>query len=145
VKWGKFLNVKKEIENWKNKGIGSLALDKNHFNNYPYFNEKGEELIPSTPLTSENATKHVDMKKDSIKNFKMQGKEIPYLNPLKRWIYNPKISLKNDELMFDELFLDELYIPENTRKGILEGRNSIFEYMLNLNPISILNNVSVAF
>jgi hypothetical protein len=136
------LNVKKEIENWKRKGIGSLSYDKNHFNNYPYFNQKGEELIRSTPLKSENATEHIEVKKDLIKKFKMQGKETPYLKPLKHWIYNPKISKnKPGELIFDEIFLDELFISKDIRKGILEGRNSIFEYILGKNPLSILNNV----
>eukprot|EP01080_Neovahlkampfia_damariscottae_P011435 gene11435-4602_t len=144
VKWGKYLNVKKEIENWKSKGIGALQYDRNHFNSYPYFNRKGNELIQSNqPINKENITEPINKKKEAMKILMLKGKEFPYLIPLKKWIYNPKISqVKLKETMiFNELFLDEALINKEARLGILEGRCSIFEYLLDKNPLSILNSV----
>ena len=146
IKWGKFLNIKKEIENWKSKGIGSIEYDKNYFNNYPYFNEKGDELIHSIPPSNkENLTEFVNIKKEKLKKFYQKGKEKPYLIPLKRWIYNPPIMKRKfkEKLVLNEIFLDENQISEEERIGILEGRNSIFEYILERNPLVILNSVIV--
>jgi hypothetical protein len=118
IRWGHFRNVQPEIDRMKTSGLYGLTIDRNHFNNYPYFKESGEEQVNTLVVPS---TRYINEKEKTKRKLEIERDEIDA----------PALVDWNE----DFIGLDELSIPKSLRRGILHGSRDPRIEQLATNPL----------
>lgn len=137
IRWSSFWDIDKELDRMKSKGLYGLELNRHHWNNFPYFSRDGQESIrtipPVTPLTPHH---FIDKKKKKLDQLLRNtlGKPIPEQPSFRSWYF-----IFRDYNI--PLVLDEFLMTPQMHENILVGRVNPMEYLLQRNPLHILNTL----
>nr|CAG4716169.1 unnamed protein product [Naegleria fowleri] len=128
IRWRKSSSMNDSVKSMKKQGIYGLEMNREHFNNYPYFKSNGTECIETKkPPRSLLFTFKPQLEEEIISRGYLQEYSYPIHPPLRTWIFGSILSHNS--------------ISKSDFSGLMEGRKTFLHILLKYRPDFVVSEV----
>ncbi|KAG2388415.1 hypothetical protein C9374_000579 [Naegleria lovaniensis] len=128
IRWKSCSSMNESANSMKKHGICGLEMNREHFNNYPYFNSNGTECIETKkPPNSLISMFKPELEATIISKGYRQEYMLPVFPPLRTWIFGSILSHNS--------------ISKTDFSGLMEGRKSILHVLLKYRPDIVVSEI----